>query len=66
MKREGLFSKTAVPPYTASQVKAGILLEAQESWSAISYSPEYDLARTSREIAEWQRKEPWLTESERA
>jgi nucleoside-diphosphate-sugar epimerase len=66
VKREGLFSKTAVPPYTASQVKAGILLEAQESWSAISYSPEYDLARTSREIAEWQRKEPWLTESERA
>jgi dihydroflavonol-4-reductase len=65
IKREGLFSKTSLPPYTASQVKAGILLEEQGSWSAISYAPEYDIKRTSREIAEWHGKEPWLTESER-
>jgi dihydroflavonol-4-reductase len=65
VKREGLFSKTAVPPYTASQVKAGMLLERQDSWSAISYAPEYDLQRTSKDIAEWHVKEPWLTESER-
>jgi len=65
VKREGLFAKTALPPYTASQVRAGIFLEKQDSWGAISYSPEYDLQRTSAEIAEWHGKEPWLTESER-
>ncbi len=65
VKREGLFSKTALPPYAASQVRAGMLLEKQESWSAISYSPDYDLKRTCQEIAEWHGKEPWLTESER-
>ncbi len=65
VKREGLFSKTAVPPYTASQIKAGLLLEEQDSWSAISYAPEYDLRRTCREIADWHGKEPWLTESGR-
>jgi dihydroflavonol-4-reductase len=62
IKREGIFSKTALPPYTASQVKAGLLLEKQESWGAISYSPDYDLKRTCGEIAEWHGKEPWLTE----
>lgn len=65
VKREGLFSKSTLPPYTASQVKAGMLLEAQDSWGAISYSPEYDLKRTCGEIAEWHGKEPWLTENER-
>jgi nucleoside-diphosphate-sugar epimerase len=62
VKREGLFARTSVPPYAASQVKAGTLLEEQESWGAISYSPEYDLKRTCAGIAEWHVKEPWLTE----
>jgi len=66
VKRGGLFSKTGLPPYTSSQVKAGLLLEEQESWSTISFAPEYDLQRTCREIAEWHGKEPWLTESDRA
>ena len=66
VKREGLFSKSTLPPYTASQVKAGTLLETQESWGAITYAPEYDLKRTCKEIAEWHGKEPWLTENERA
>jgi nucleoside-diphosphate-sugar epimerase len=65
IKHAGIFSKTALPPYTASQIKAGLLLEKQASWSEISYSPEYDMERTGREIAEWQKKEPWLTENER-
>jgi len=62
VKREGLFSKSSIPPYAASQLKAGVLLEKQESWGRISYSPEYDLQRTCAEIAEWHGKEPWLTE----
>jgi dihydroflavonol-4-reductase len=65
VKREGLFAKTALPPYTASQVRAAMLLEKQDSWGAISYSPDYDLERTSAQIAEWHGKEPWLTENER-
>jgi len=65
VKREGIFAKTGLPPYTTSQLRAGMLLEKQDSWSAISYSPDYDLRRTSAEIAEWHVKEPWLTESRR-
>jgi nucleoside-diphosphate-sugar epimerase len=64
IRHESLFSKTSVPPYTASQVRAGLLLEKQESWGAIGYSPGYDLMTTAREIAEWHGKEPWLTENE--
>jgi nucleoside-diphosphate-sugar epimerase len=66
VKREGLFSKTGLPEYAASQVRAGVVLERQDSWESIGYSPEYDVERTCREIAEWHGKEPWLTESERA
>jgi dihydroflavonol-4-reductase len=65
VKRENIFAKTALPPYTASQLKAGMLLEKQDSWSAIAYTPDYDLQRTSRDIAEWHGKEPWLTQSGR-
>ncbi len=65
VKRVGLFSKASMPPYATNQVKAGLLLESQESWTPITYAPEYDLKRTSKEIAEWHGKEPWLTESGR-
>jgi dihydroflavonol-4-reductase len=65
VKREGLFSKSSLPPYATSQVKAGLILESQESWKPITYAPEYDLQRTTKEIAEWHGKEPWLTESGR-
>jgi dihydroflavonol-4-reductase len=65
LKHEGLFAKTLIPSYTASQVKAGLLLETQDSWGSIGYSPEYDLQKTAQEITEWHGKEPWLTENER-
>ena len=65
VKREGFRAKSRLPPYTASQVRAGMVLERQGSWEAISYSPDYDIQRTSLDIAEWHGKEPWLTESER-
>jgi dihydroflavonol-4-reductase len=63
VKRENIFSRTALPPYTVSQIRAGMLLEKQDSWGAISYAPEYDLKRTCAEIAEWHGKEPWLTQT---
>ena len=62
VKKEGMFSKTSLPAYAAAQMRAGLLLDAQDSWTGISYTPEYDLKRTCKEIAEWQVKEPWLTE----
>jgi nucleoside-diphosphate-sugar epimerase len=65
VKRENIFSRTAILPYTVSQIRAGTVLEKQDSWEAISYSPEYDLKRTCAEIAEWHGKEPWLTQSGR-
>ncbi len=65
VKRENIFSRTALPPYTVSQIRAGMVLEKQDSWGAISYSPDYDLKRTCAEIAEWHGKEPWLTQSGR-
>jgi nucleoside-diphosphate-sugar epimerase len=62
LKREGLLSKTSLPPYTASQLKAGLFLENQRSWDAIAFSPDFDLKKTSTEVAQWSVKEPWLTE----
>lgn len=62
LKSEGFRSKTSLPPYASSQVSAGLLLESQASWTAISYAPEFDLQKTASGIAEWLVKEPWLTE----
>ena len=66
VRREGMFAKTALPAYVASQVRAGLRIKEQESWRRISYSPAYDLERTCKEIAEWGVTEPWVTESSRA
>lgn len=63
VRHEGILSKGRIPPYASTQLKAGVFLESQDSWGALAYVPEYDLKRTSREIAEWAAKEPWLTES---
>lgn len=63
VKREGLLSKSGLPPYAAAQLKAGLYLEDQASWGTISYSPDYNLQKTSADIAEWRAKEPWLIES---
>jgi nucleoside-diphosphate-sugar epimerase len=62
VKREGVFSKTPLPPYAANQLRSGMFLEKQDSWDSITYSPDYDLGKTCQEIAEWHGKEPWLTE----
>jgi len=62
VKSAGLFSgKTAVPQYTADQIKAGLTLKEQDSWKKISYAPAYTMEKTVEEVSEWYRKEPWAT-----
>jgi len=61
--REGVFSKTPFPLYTASQIRAGLRVKEQESWKRVSYAPAFDVAKTCSEIAEWSVKEPWVAES---
>lgn len=62
VKSAGLLSgKTAISPYHSSQVRAGISLDAQDSWAAMSYAPSYTVQKTVEEVSEWHRKEPWAT-----
>jgi dihydroflavonol-4-reductase len=62
LRREGIFAKTTLPPYTAAQVRAGLRIREQGSWTRIWYSPAYDAKKTCTEIAEWSAKEPWVTQ----
>jgi nucleoside-diphosphate-sugar epimerase len=60
----GLFSggKTSIPPYTIDRIKARRTLGNREDlWAKIQYAPNYTLAKTVEEVAEWHRKEPWST-----
>jgi len=61
--KEGFLRRSRLPPYTTSQLKASLRVEAQEEWKEIGYSPEFDLQKTVEEIAGWYRREPWLAES---
>ncbi len=63
VKKPGLFSRPALPEYTARQLQASLRYGAQESWSKLGYSPEFDLGRTAEEVAAWYRKESWVTDS---
>ncbi len=58
----GLLAKSPLSEYAAQQLRSCVRLAAQPSWKDLGYSPEYDLARTAQEIAQWYRKEPWVTE----
>jgi len=63
VKKEGVFSRSSLPPYTSEQIRAGLRLDAQESWRELGYSPQFGLQQTCEEIAQWYRKEPWATEA---
>ncbi|QQG48880.1 MAG: NAD-dependent epimerase/dehydratase family protein [archaeon] len=60
--KPGVFSRSALPEYTATQLRAALLLQAQGSWQSLGYSPSFDLASTCSEIAAWYRKDPWGAE----
>jgi dihydroflavonol-4-reductase len=63
VKRQGVFSSSALPKYTADQLKASLRIEAQASWKGLGYSPQFDLKATCEEIAVWYKREPWVTEN---
>ena len=62
-KRQGVLSGSSFPKYASEQLKASIRIEPQPSWKELGYAPEYDLPKTCEEIANWYKKEPWVTES---
>jgi oxidoreductase len=63
VRRQGFLSASPVPKYTAEQLKAGLMIEAQPYWKDFGYTPAYTLKGTCEEIAAWYKKEPWVTES---
>jgi len=62
-KRQGIFSGSTFPKYVSEQLKASVRIDPQPNWKELGYAPEYDLPKTCEEIANWYRKEPWVTES---
>jgi len=62
-KRQGVFSGSSFPKYASEQLKASLRIGPQPVWEELGYAPQYDLAKTCEEIANWYRKEPWVAES---
>ena len=62
VRRQGLFSSSALPKYVSEQLKASLRIEEQPSWAELGYVPKYDLKGTCEEISAWYRREPWVTE----
>lgn len=63
VRRQGLFSSSGLPRYTAEQLKASVRIPEQPGWKQLGYAPKYDLKGTGEEIAAWFKKEPWAIES---
>jgi dihydroflavonol-4-reductase len=64
VKKQGLFSSSGLPKYTAEQLKGGARIDDQPQWKELGYAPKYDLKDTCEEIAVWSKKEPWAIESD--
>jgi len=62
-KRQGVFSGSSFPRYASEQLKASLRIDVQPSWKELGYVPGYDLTKACEEIANWYRKEPWVSES---
>lgn len=63
VRREGLFSRSPLPPYAASQLKAALRIDSQPRWTELGYKPKFNLQAACDEVAKWHRKEPWATEA---
>jgi nucleoside-diphosphate-sugar epimerase len=62
-RRQGFLSGSRLPKYASEQLRASVRIGEQPSWNELGYAPAYDLKGTSEEIANWYKKEPWVTES---
>jgi nucleoside-diphosphate-sugar epimerase len=62
VRKEGLFSKSSLPPYTAAQLRAALTIGSQQRWAELGYKPEFNSQTACEEISKWYRKEPWATE----
>ncbi len=63
VRRQGFLTGTGFPSYTTEQLRASVRIDEQANWKDFGYSPAYDLKGACEEIAGWQRREPWITES---
>ncbi len=63
VRKDGLFSKSSLPPYTTSQLKAALRIDSQPRWMELGYKPEFNAQATCEEVVKWYRKEPWATEA---
>jgi len=63
VRKEGLFSKSTLPPYTVDQLKAALVIDSQPRWSELGYKPEFNMHSACEEVAKWYRKEPWATDA---
>jgi nucleoside-diphosphate-sugar epimerase len=63
VRNEGLFSKSLLPSYTMSQLKAALTIDTQPMWTGLGYNPEIGEQASCDEIANWYKIEPWATDA---
>lgn len=63
VRKQGVFSASRLPKYTAEQLRASLRIDEQPDWRELGYAPKYDLKSTCEEIAAWFKREPWVAES---
>ncbi len=63
IKRQGFRTgRTLLPGYAVEQIKASLRIQGEGSLEDLAYSPSYDLRKLGEDVAEWYRREPWVTE----
>jgi nucleoside-diphosphate-sugar epimerase len=62
VRKETLFTKSSLPPYTKSQLRAALRIDSQPRWTELGYKPEFKAQAACEEVAKWCTKEPWAIE----
>ncbi len=63
IKRQGFRTgKTLLPGYAVEQIKASLRIQGEGTLPDLGYSPSYDIRKLGEDVAEWYRREPWVTE----
>jgi nucleoside-diphosphate-sugar epimerase len=63
VRKAGVFSRTELPEYATRQLNASLRFAPQTNWDSLGYAPAFDLQSTCMEIAQWYKRESWVTES---